>query len=332
MKIELYTLLYDIDVSNSKSKIRKVFSMESSKIMTTDEVIKNFVQDGDTIFLGGFAHLYPYAFVHEMIRQKKTNLTLCKHSPELMADMMIGAGLIKKLIFGWFGNPGVGSSHCFRRAVEKGIPQPIEIEEYTHFALTSRLKAASMGLPFLPTKSIIGSDLAKYNSNFKFMDCPFTGEKLCLVPAMNPDVALINVQRADALGNSQVWGAICDIREGAFASKKVIVAAEEIVSTEVIRRDPNRTVIPYFLVNAVVEEPWGCHPSYAMGYYDRDNDFYIDYDTKTRTVEGFEEYLKEWVYSVSNRREYLNKLGVEKLLKLKPKSYMSFAVDYGYYP
>lgn len=303
-----------------------------NKIMTTEEAVRKFVNDGDVVFPGGFAHLYPYAFVHEMIRQRKRNLTLCKHSPELMADMMIGAGLLKKLIFGWFANPGVGSSHCFRRAVENAIPQPLEIEEYTHFALITRLKAASMGLPFLPTKSIIGSGLAEHNPNVKFMDCPFTGEKLCLVPAIYPDVALINVQRADAFGNSQVWGAICDTREGAFASKKVVVSAEEIVSSDVIRRDPNRTVIPGFLVDAVVEEPWGCHPSYSMGYYDRDNDFYIDYGTKTRTVEGFEEYLNEWVYGVSDRREYLKKLGAEKLLKLKPKSFMSFAVDYGYYP
>ncbi|UCH01679.1 MAG: CoA transferase subunit A [Candidatus Bathyarchaeota archaeon] len=303
-----------------------------NKIVTTEEAIKKFVLNGDTVFLGGFAHLYPYAFVHEMIRQKKENLTLCKHSPELMADMMIGAGVLRKLIFGWFGNPGVGSSHCFRRAVEKEIPQALEIEEYTHFALTTRLKAASMGLPFLPTRSIIGSDLAKYNPNIKFMDCPFSDEKLCVVPAIHPDVAFINVQRADAFGNSQIWGAIGDIREGAFASKKVIVSAEEIVSTEVIRRDPNRTVIPGFLVDVVVEEPWGSHPSYAMGYYDRDNDFYIDYGSRTRTVEGFEEYLNEWIYGVDNRREYIRKLGAEKLLKLKPKSFMSFAVDYGYYP
>lgn len=299
--------------------------------MTAKDAISRFVSDGHTVFLGGFGHLYPYSLAHEVIRQNKRDLVLCKHSPELIGDQMIGAGLIRKVIFGWFGNPGVGLSHSFRRSVEKGVPRKVELEEHSHFTLTLRLRAGAMGVPFLPTRTAIGSDLERFNTEFRYMDCPFTGQRLCLVPAINPDVALIHVQRADPEGNSHAWGIVADLREGAFASQKVIISAEEIVPPEMIRRDPNRTVIPGFRVNAVVEEPWGAHPSYAQGYYDRDNEFYMQYDQMTREVDGFNAFLNEWVIDVANRREYLKKLGTEKLLKLKPKTHPSFAVDYGYY-
>lgn len=302
-----------------------------NKIMTAKDAISKFVDDNDVVFLGGFGHLYPYSLAHEVIRQGKKELTLCKHSPEIVGEQMIGTGLIKKIIFSWFGNPGVGSARCFRRAVEKSIPRSIEVEEYTHFSLNIMIKAGASGLPFLPSKALFGTNIVDYNKNIKFLDCPFTGEKLSLVPAINPDVALIHVQRADTFGNSQAWGITADITDGAFASKKVIVSAEEIVPTEVIRRDPNRTVIPSFKVDAVVESPWGAHPSYAQGYYDRDNDYYILYDKWSRTHEDFEKFLDEWVYGVKNRTEYLEKLGVGKILQLKAQSHMSFPVDYGYY-
>ena len=299
--------------------------------MSAKEAVSKFVADNDMVFLGGFGHLYPYALAHEVIRQGKTDLTLCKHSPEIVGEQLIGAGLIKKLIFSWFGNPAVGSANCFRRAVEKGIPRPLEIEEYTHFSLVLSINAGAMGLPFLPTKAILGSDLEEKNKNVKSLTCPFTGEKLCLVPALKPDIALIHVQRADSEGNCHAWGITADITDGAFASKKVIVSAEEIVPTEVIRRDPNRTLIPSFKVDAVVEEPWGAHPSYAQGYYDRDNDYYIQYDKWSKTQEDFQAFMDEWIYGVKDRREYLHKMGVEILLKLRAKSFMSFPVDYGYY-
>ena len=301
------------------------------KLMSAEEAIRKFVDDGDLVFFGGFGHLYPYALAHEVIRQGKRDLVLCKHSPEIIGDQLVGAGCVRKLIVSWFGNPGVGSAHAFRRAVEKGIPREVELEEYTHFALTAMLRAGAMNIPFIPTRSIIGSDLTKYNEKIKLMKCPFTGELLCLLPALKPDVALIHAQRADELGNVQVWGIIGDIKEGAFASKRVIVSVEEIVPREAILRDPNRTVIPSFKVDAIVEEPWGAHPSYAQGYYDRDNEYYMEYYEKTKTVEGFEAFLEEWVYGVSSRREYVAKLGAERLLKLKPKSYPSLPVDYGYY-
>lgn len=299
--------------------------------MSVKDAIGKFVHDGSVVYLGGWGHLYPYAMVYELVRQKKKDLTLQKHSPEIMADMLIGAGCLKKLVFGWFANPGVGSSNAFRRAVEKGIPRPIEIEEYTHFTLSARLKAGAMGIPFLPVKSLAGSDLLAHNPNSKIVNCPFTAESVCVVPALNPEIGLIHVQKADAEGNGQIWGVIGDIRDGAFACDKVILSAEEIVLTEEIRRDPNRTVVPSFKVVAVVESPWGAHPSYAQGYYDRDNQFYIDYDRWSKDEEMLGKFLDEWIYSVSNQTEYLKKLGVERMLALKPKAYFAPPVNYGLY-
>jgi glutaconate CoA-transferase subunit A len=304
---------------------------DESKLMTMKEAIRKFVPEGSLIYLGGWAHLYPYSIVFELIRQRKKDLTLVKHSPELMADMLIGAGCLKKLLFGWVGNAGISSCHAFRRAIEKNIPRSLEIEEYTHFALGARLKAGAMGIPFLPTKSMAGSDLLKHNSVARIMNCPFTAEDVCVVPAINPDVGLLHVQRADAQGNAQVWGVIGDTRDGAFASKKVVLSAEEIVPTEEIRRDPNRTAVPGFKVDAVVEEPWGAHPSYAQGYYDRDNDFYLDYDNWTKDIEGFERFLDEWIYGIGSKSEYLRKLGVDRILRLKPRSFLSSSVNFGLY-
>lgn len=302
------------------------------KIMSAKEAIKKFVSDGILVCFGGFTHAIPFALGHEIIRQRKRNLTVSKETPDLIVDQLIAAGCVKKVIFSWAGNPGVGLLHAFRRAVEKGIPHPIEIEEYTHFTLGARYFAGAAGIPFVPIiPSVLGSDLPKYNKNLKTIKCPFTGKLLCAIPALNPDVAIIHAQRADKEGNVQMWGIIGSNKEIAMASKKVIVSVEEIVDSEVIRRDPNRTIIPAFKVDAIIEEPWGAHPSYTQGYYDRDNEFYLEYDKLTRTVEGMEKFLNEWVYSVENRKEYLKKLGVERILKLLPKTYSSIPVDYGYY-
>jgi glutaconate CoA-transferase subunit A len=299
--------------------------------MSSREATKRFVHDGDSIFFGGFGNLYPFSLAHEVIRQKKRDMTLVKHSPELIADQMIGAGCVKKLVFSWLGNPGIGSSHAFRRAVEQDIPNALELEEYTHASVTGMLKAGAVGIPFLPAKALLGSDYPRYHPRIKFMDSPYTGEKVCLLPALTPDVALIHVQRTDAEGNAQAWGILSDIRDGAFASKRIIVSAEEVVSTEVIRRDPNRTLVPGFMVAAVVHEPWGAHPSSAQGYYDRDNDYYIAYERETRSLQGFQRFLDEWIFGVKSRKEYVSKLGKKKVRALKPRSYKSLPVDYGLY-
>jgi len=299
--------------------------------MSSREAIKKFVNDGDSIFVGGFGNLYPFSLVHEAIRQERKNLTLVKHSPELLGDQMIGSGCVAKLVFSWLGNPSIGSGHAFRRAVEEGIPNKVELDEYTHASVTGMLKAGAMGIPFLPAKTLLGSDYPARHPQIKFMDCPYTGEKLCLLPAIAPDVALIHVQRADAEGNAQAWGILSDIKDGAFASKRVVVSAEEIVDTDVIRRDPNRTIVPAFMVAAVVHEPWGAHPSSAQGFYDRDNEYYSRYDRETRSLQDFEKFADEWIYSMDDRREYVTKLGRKKLNSLKPKSYKSLPVDYGLY-
>jgi glutaconate CoA-transferase subunit A len=301
------------------------------KLMSMKEAIKKFVNDGDTVYMAGFTHLIPFSAGHEIIRQKKRNLTLCRLTPDIIFDQMIAAGCARKVVFSWAGNPGVGTLRAFRRAVEKGYPNSIEIEEYTHFSMICRIMAGALHIPFIPLKSLRGSDLPKYNPNIKVINCPYTGREICVVPALNPDVSIIHAQRADKNGNVQVWGILGDIKEAAFAAKRVIVSVEEIVDENVIRSDPNRTVIPDFMVDALVEEPWAAHPSYAQGYYDRDNEFYIEWDKISMEPETLHKYLDEWVYGLENRAEYVKKLGVEKIMKLKPKSFYSLPVNYGMY-
>jgi glutaconate CoA-transferase subunit A len=304
----------------------------TAEVMTTKEAVQKFVRDGQLVCFGGFTHAIPFSIGHEIIRQRKQHLTVCKETPDLIVDQLLAAGCVDKLMFSWAGNPGVGSLHGFRRAVEQQIPHPIKIEEYTHFITGARYMAGASGVPFMPvTTSLLASDLAKHSDVFKTIDCPFTGKKICLVKAINPDVALIHAQRADRHGNTQMWGIVGSNREIAMASRDVVVSVEEIVDSEVVRRDPDRTVVPGFRVRAVVEDPWGAHPSYSQGYYDRDNQYYMDYENTTRTRESHEEFLEEWVFGVSNRKQYLKRLGAERMLSLKTKSYYSIPVDYGYF-
>lgn len=299
--------------------------------MTAREAVAKFVKDGDELFVSGFGSLYAFALAHEVIRQRRRNLTLVKHSPELIGDQLIGAGCVSKAVFSWIGNPGLGSSHCFRRAVEQGVPHKIELEEFTHAAATAMLRAGATGMSFMATKALFGSDLLKHSSRHKLMECPFTGEPVSLLRALNPDVALIHAQRADSNGNVQAWGVLSDLRDGAFASERVVVSVEELVAEDIVRRDPNRTIIPGFKVDALVVEPWGAHPSACQGYYDRDNQLYIEYHEMTRTVEGFASLLEKFVYSLADRAEYLRKLGPERMARLKPAKYESLPVDYGMY-
>ena len=302
-----------------------------TKLLSMKEAIARFVQDGDVVAAEGFTHLIPFAAGHEMIRQKKKDLVLCRLTPDLIYDQMVAAGLAQKLIFGWIGNPGVGSLHAIRRAVEKGEPRPVEIEEYSHFGLLSRIQAAASGLPFMPLRNYRGTDLPSVNESLQTVRCPFTGEDLAAVPALHPDVAIIHAQRADTEGNTQVWGLLGIQKEVAFASKKVVVVVEEIVDEEVIRSDPNRTLVPGLIVHAVVEEPFGAHPSYVQGYYDRDNDFYVAWDRVSRSPEGLNAYLDEWVHNVSGRDAYMKKHGAALELRLKPEAHPARPVDYGLY-
>lgn len=300
-----------------------------SKRMTMAETLSRFVHDGDTVVMEGFTHLIPFAAAHELIRQGRRNLTLVRLTPDLIFDQMIGAGCARKLIFSWAGNPGVGPLHAFRRAIEQGRPAPLEIEEYSHFGLVLRLQAAAANLPFLPTRTFAASDLPRVNPKIKPVTCPHSGEELWSVPALAPDVAILHAQRADENGNTQVWGLVGVHKEAAFAARRVVVVVEEIVPEEVIRRDPNRTLIPGFRVDAVVEEPFGAHPSYVQGYYDRDNDFYVRWDAIARTPEELQQYLDEWVYGIADRQAYRQRMAAT-WERLRARQVLSAPVNYGY--
>ena len=298
--------------------------------MTMREAISRFVHDGDLVVIEGFTHLICFAAAHEIIRQKRRDLTLCRLTPDLIYDQLIAAGCARKLIFSWAGNPGVGSLHALRRAVERAEPAPLELEEYSHFGLVARMSAGAANLPFWPLRNYRGSDLPAVTPQIRPVECPYPGEALATVPALNPDVTIVHAQRADASGDTQIWGLYGVQKEAAFAAKRVIVVVEEIVEESVIRADPNRTVFPGFIVDAVVHEPWGAHPSYAQGYYDRDNEYYVAWDEQSRETERLERWFKEWVYGVADRAEYVKRLGSETVARLSAKPRISAGVNYGY--
>jgi len=292
------------------------------------DAVGEHVHDGDVVAIEGFTHLISFAAAHEIIRQKRRDLTLCRLTPDLVADQMIAASCVKKLVFSWVGNPGAGSLHAFRRAIE-GPERSLELDEYSHFGLVSRFAAGAAGLPFWPLRNYAGTDLPRVNPNIRVVTCPFTGDTLAAVPALTPDVAIVHAQRSDANGNAQMWGVLGVQKEAAFAAGRVIVVAEEIVDESVIRADPNRTVIPGFIVDAVVHEPWGAHPSYAQGYYDRDNEFYVAWEEVSKDPKRLDQYLDEFVFGVRDRREYLAKIpGLTDRLAAEQR--LSAGVNYGY--
>jgi glutaconate CoA-transferase subunit A len=299
-----------------------------SKVVSMKDAIAAHVRDGDTVVIEGFTHLICFAAGHEIIRQRRRDLTLCRLTPDLIYDQMIAADCARKLVFSWAGNPGAGSLHAFRRAVEKGTP-PLEIEEYSHFGMVARMSAGAASLPFWPMRNYMGTDLPVVNPRIRTVSCPYTGEELATVPALNPDVTIIAAQRADRLGNAQVWGLLGVQKEAAFASKRVIVVVEELVDESVIRSDPNRTLIPGMIVDAVVVEPWGCHPSYAQGFYDRDNDFYVAWEDISRDPARLQAYLDEWVFGVKDRAEYIARQPDLKA-RLTAKAHMCEGVNYGF--
>ncbi len=300
-----------------------------SKLMTMKEAIGRFVRDGDLVVMEGFTHLIPFAAGHEIIRQRRRDLTIARLTPDLIYDQMIAAGCARKMIFSWAGNPGVGPLHAFRRAVEKGRPRPLEIEEYTHFGMVLRFMAGASNLPFFPTRNYPGTDLTGVNPDIRRVRSPYSDEELWCVPALNPDVTIVHAQRADAEGNTQIWGLYGVQKEAAFASKRVIVTVEEIVDAAVIRSDPNRTLIPGTIVSAVVREPFGAHPSFVQGGYDRDNDFYVEWDAISRDEESFAKYLDEWVYGLPDRAAYIEKMGA-RYGELKADEQMCAPVNYGF--
>lgn len=302
-----------------------------SKVTTMKDAIAHLVRDGDSIAIEGFTHLICFAAGHEIVRQRKRDLTLCRLTPDLIYDQMIAAGCAKKLVFSYLGNPGVGSLYAVRRAVEKGIPVPVELEEYSHFGMVGRLIAGAAKLPFYPVRSFDGSDLPTVNPLIRQVNDPYGGGRVYVVPPLNPQVTIVHVQRADQDGNAQIWGLMGMQAEAAFAAERVIVVAEEIVDEAVIRADPNRTVIPGLIVDAVVHEPYGAHPSYAQGYYDRDTQFYLDWDTISRDHETLLAWLDDWVFGLAGRAEYMEKMGAGVWERLNPGEAWSDQVNYGAY-
>ncbi len=290
-----------------------------NKVCSLSQAISRNIQDGMSIAMGcGLESLIPFAAGYELIRQKKKDLTLVAPISDIQFDQLIGAGCAKKVIAAWVGNVAAGLGHNFRRAMEEGIPRPLEIEEHSNFTIGLALKAAAMGLPFLPTKTVRGCDFAR-GEHFGAVRCPFTGEELVAVRAIAPDVAILHVQRADPEGNAHAWGNLGVVREAALAAKKVILTCEDMVGHDVILSDPNRTVIPGFLVSSVVHEPFASHPSPTQGYARRDDDFYFDYHKESRTREGFEGWLEKWVLGVKDHTGFLALLGEDKVRRLNPE-------------
>jgi glutaconate CoA-transferase, subunit A len=289
------------------------------KLRPLHDAIALDVEDGMSVAMGcGLESLIPFAASHEIIRQNRKDLTLICPISDMQFDQLIGAGCAKKIIASWVGNVAAGLGHNYRRAAESAIPQSIEIEEHSNFTIGQGLQAAAMGLPFLPTRTVKGSEF-RTGAQFQSIRCPFTSEELVAVRAIQPDVTLLHVQRADAQGNAHVWGNFGVMREAALAAKKVILTCEEVVDHEVILRDPNRTVIPGFVVSSVVHEPFGSFPSPTQGYARRDDDFYFHYHKATRTRDGFEQWLNKWVLGVARHREFLTLLGDKRLEQLRPQ-------------
>jgi glutaconate CoA-transferase, subunit A len=299
-----------------------------SKLLPLSEAVSRNVKDGDTIYAAGFTHLIPYAAGHEIIRQGIQNLVLARATPDLIYDQMVAAGCARKVIFSYMGNPGVGSLRIVRSEIEAGN---LEWEEYSHFSMISRLQAGATGLPFMPMNPTAAGDLEQANPLYRTVIDPYSGGEVVVVPALKPDVAIVHVQRADVQGNAHLWGIIGEQKEAAFAAERVILTTEEIVDEEVIRSDPNRTLIPGFIVDAVCQAPYCAHPSYTQGYYDRDNSFYLEWDEISKDRKTVQAYLDEWVYGVKDRAEYWEKLGTQVHERLKVASRPSQVVDYGQY-
>jgi len=299
-----------------------------SKVIPLTEAVRQYVKDGDLVYAAGFTHLIPFAVGHEIIRQRKRELVLARATPDLIYDQMVAGGCARKVIFSYIGNPGVGSLRIVRSEIEAGR---LEWEEYSHFGMISRLQAGATGLPFMPMNPTAAGDLERVNTQYRTVKDPYSENVVVVVPALKPDVAIVHVQRADADGNAQIWGIIGEQKEAAFAAERVILTAEEIVDEDIIRSDPNRTLIPGFIVDAVCLVPYCAHPSYTQGYYDRDNDFYVAWDKISSNRDTTLSYLDEWVYGVRDRAEYWKKLGSEVQERLSVTSRPSATVDYGMY-
>jgi glutaconate CoA-transferase subunit A len=301
-----------------------------AKLRSMSDAIAEFVPAGASVAMGlQMEQMIPFAAGHEMIRQKKHGLTLIGPISDILFDQLIGAGCVQQVIAAWVGNVMMGSAYNFRHAVEQ---DGMKVFNMTNFTIALALQAGAMGVPFLPTKTALGSDTAKGNHFFYQIFSPFAPkESLWAVRALTPDVTIVHVQRADSEGNAHCWGNFGVMLEGVRAAKRVIVIAEEIVEPEVIASDPNRTVIPGFLVNAVVECPYGAHPSPVQGYYNRDNEFFREYHEQAKTKAESDAWLDRWVYSVPDHEAYVARLESNRVEALGVKQHAFAAqADFGY--
>lgn len=273
-----------------------------TEFLELGEAVAGLVRDGDTVALEGFTHLIPTAAAHEIVRRGRRDLTLVRMTPDIVYDQMIGAGCAAKLVFSWGGNPGVGSLHRFRDAVENGWPRPLEIEEHSHAGMANRYVAGASNLPFAVLRGYVGTDLPKVTGNIAPITCPFTGETLMAVPALNPDVSVIHAQQADRRGNVAIWGISGIQKEALYAARRTIVTVEEVVDGFEPR--PFGIVLPAPAIDAVAVVPNGAHPSYADGYYDRDNAFYKAWDAISRDRETFTAWMRRHVLDVSDFAEH----------------------------
>jgi glutaconate CoA-transferase subunit A len=307
------------------------------KVMTASEAVKKFVSDGNSVCLGNFLQSSPLALIHEIVRQKKRDLTLWSTSLIDEADILIGGGCLKRLVTAFsFRVGGALLPTEFERAFKE---KRVEVEDHSNYAIMAMLMAGAMGQTFmqipitLKYTDIFNRRGFMGENKFKEMDCPFTGKKVLLVPAVNPDVAIAHVQRVDAFGNAQLWGALGTTKWSCLASKKIIVSAEEIVDHEIVNSSPHLTVIPGFRVNAVVLEPWGAHPAEVQGYYDMDVLFRGVFFAMESNPESLKAYLDEWIYNLENREEYIehyiDRFGLKYLRRLKAKPYFSAPANYG---
>jgi glutaconate CoA-transferase subunit A len=303
-----------------------------SKIMTMCDAVARFVPHGSSVVMGAaLESMIPFAAGHEIIRQQLRELTLIGPISDILFDQLIGAGCVRKVIAAWVGNVSAGLGHNYRRACEQGIPNRLEVVDHSNFTISLALLAGGLGTPYIPTYSLLGTDILRTNKAFKQEISPFGGEQILLVPALQPDVAILCVQRSDEDGNAHMWGNLGISEEAALASQRVIIAAEEIVPHQLIVSDPNRVLAPAFKVCAVVCAPGGAHPSPVQGYYNRDHEYYQEYHRATRTVEGNAEWMGRWVADVNDRADYLPKLGEERWQGLQIKEHRYAApVDYGY--
>lgn len=265
--------------------------MTRARIVTLAEAVAAHVRDGDTVALEGFTHLIPHSAALEIIRQGRRNLTLVRMTPDLIYDQLIGMGCVRRLIFSWGGNPGVGSLHRFRDAVENGWPHPIQLEEHSHAGMANAYAAGASNLPFAMLRGYIANDLPSVNADIRTIECPFTGEALAAVPAIRPDVGIIHAQQADRHGNVMLWGISGVQKETVLSSRRAIVTVEELVDSFPLRRDA--VVIPSWTIDAIAVEPRGAWPSYAQGYYDRDNGFYIQWDSIARDRQTFQKWMAD---------------------------------------